>query len=719
MSKGKTQQKKDALPSLTRNITVLAHVDAGKTTSTERILAICGRISKDKMGEVHDGEATTDFDPQEMTRGITINSAAVFGEFKISSHYANGGKLCGLNLIDSPGHVDFVVEVEKAANSSDNCLLLICASSGCQAQTNNVKEIALRTGNALLILVNKIDRQGADFEKCMSQIKTVLGLNPVALYLPVGVEDDFRGLLDLFAMKYIRFDAKNLNFDVLDFEDEAMRATAEAGRQRLCEQVCMQSNDDTLFDTFMDKGDIETELLRERMAVLARENKITPVIPGAAYRNKGVQQVLDTIARFGRPPNYKKVLQVTDIKNNNAIVPFKIEDSKLLVRVFKIVKDIGGLLCYVRVFSGVLKRKTVFVNARTGKKLRITKMFRVFANKKEQIEELAAGSVGAISCENIATGDTLCDVGSRFALGDISVPPQVIQKRLIPRTSKDAANIRDTLHIMQIEDPSFSVVYLDDGSILLCGCGILHLEVKIFKLKQIGEFNVGSPVVKYREAFDFRSFDNERLELKHRHKKQSGGSGEFGEISFLVMKADEEGKTLQFEDATKGDNIPKEFFPAIKKGMELGMLRGPILGAPIGDMKVIIVDGQSHPVDSSNQAFKNCGLGAMVNIKRDYLRHFFILEPIMKVTITTPDSYFGDISGDISRRKGMITNSEYNEEQGIYEITAELPLRNLDNYIEFLRGATKGSATFTASFNHYARVPQESVETVIKSVIPS
>jgi elongation factor G len=716
MSKGKIKNK---INLFMRNLTILAHVDAGKTTTTERALAICGRISKDKMGEVHDGEATTDFDPQEMARGITINSAAVFGEFRISPHYSDGDTLCGLNLIDSPGHVDFVVEVEKAAHSSDNCLLLICASSGCQAQTRNVMEIARRTDNMICIFVNKIDRQGADFEKCMLQINTVLGLNPVALYLPVGVEDNFRGLLDLIAMKYIKFDPKNLDFDVLDFEDDAMKAAAVEGRQRMCEQVCMHSEDDELLNKFMTEGDIETELLQEKIAILARDNKITLVIPGAAYRNKGVQQVLDTIARFGRPPNYRRTLQVTDMNNDNALVPFETNDSNLLVRVFKIVKDIGVFLCFVRVFSGVLRRKTTFINARTGKKSKVTKMFRVFANKKEPIDELTAGSVGAISCENIATGDTLCDVGARFALGDINVPPQVIQKRLIPRTSKDAANLRDTLHVMQIEDPSFSVVYLDDGSILLCGCGILHLEVKIFSLKQVGQFNVGAPVVKYREAFDFRSFKDEKLELKHRHKKQSGGSGEFGEISFVVMKADEEGVDLQFQDATKGDNIPKEFFPAIKKGMELGMQRGPIIGAPIGDMKVVIVDGQSHPVDSSTQAFKNCGLGAMVNIKRDHARHFFILEPIMKVCVTTLESYFGDISGDISRRKGIITDSEYDEGHGTYEIVAEMPLRNLDNYIEFLRGATKGSATFTASFNHYARVPTESVETVIKSVRPS
>jgi elongation factor G len=699
------------------NLVILAHVDAGKTTTTERILLFFGKLQKGKMGEVHDGEATTDFDPQEMARGITINSAAVFGEFRISPHCAYGGRVCGLNIIDSPGHVDFVAEVEKAANSSDNCLLLICASSGCQAQTRNVMEIGLRTNNMLFIFVNKMDRQGADFEKCMEQINTVLGLNPLALYLPVGAESDFRGLLDPIEMKYLKFDPENVDFEVLDFENEAMRGAALEGRQKICEQVCMHAEDDDLFDKFMSEGDLDNETLIGKIRSLAQNNKITLVIPGASYKNKGVNQLLDSIGMFGRSPFYRNVLEVTDMNNDNELVPLKIDDKKLLVRVFKIVKDVGSPLCYIRVFSGTLRRKTMFVNARTGKKLRITRMFKVFAKNKEPVDELAFGDVGAISCENLATGDTLCDVGSRLALGNINMPPQVIQKRLIPKTSRDASVMGDMLRIMQIEDPSFGVSSMEDGSFLLAGCGILHLEVKVHNLKQVSNFNIGAPVIKYREAFDFKSIDGEKIIFEHRHKKQSGGSGEFGQIKMEISRADSEEVGLQFENAMKGDDIPKEFFPAIKKGIELGMQRGPVMRAPIGGIRIAIIDGQSHPVDSSTRAFENCGLGAFVEFKKQYASRFFILQPIMSVLITTPEKHFGSISGDISKKKGMITASEYDENKGTYDITCELPLRMIDDYIEFLRGATQGHATFTASFSHYAKVPTESVEEVVKTVI--
>ena len=684
----------------TRNIGIMAHVDAGKTTTTERILYYTG-VSH-KIGEVHDGAATMDWMEQEQERGITITSAAttVFWEYNNEDYK--------INIIDTPGHVDFTVEVERSLRVLDGAVALFCASSGVEPQSETVWRQADKYKVPRIGFVNKMDRIGADFFGCIKQIEDRLGAKPIPVTIPIGAEDDFRGVVDLIKMKAIIWNDDNngMDFDVIDIPEELVDEANE-WKEKLVEAVA--ESDDTLMEKFFeDPNSITEREMLDAIRVSTINMSINPIICGSAFKNKGVQTLLDYVMEFLPSPMDVGAIEGTDEDGEGVLVREPRADEPMAALAFKIATDpFIGRLCFFRMYSGRLDAGSYIYNTRTTKKERISRIFQMHSNKQNSIDFIEAGDIGAgVGFKDIRTGDTLCAEKHPIVLETMSFPAPVIGIAIEPKTKADVDKLGVGLGKLSEEDPTFQIKTDEDsGQTIISGMGELHLEVLIDRLRR--EFNVevneGAPQVSYKEAIT--------SETNHRetYKKQSGGRGKFGDIVVNIMPADE-GKTgLEFINKIKGGNVPKEYIPSIEKGFEQSMKNGVLAGYPMDSMKVELLDGSFHAVDSDALSFEICAKMAYRNAVPQCGAE--LLEPIMKLEVVTPEVNMGDVVGDLNRRRGQIEGMD--DRAGAKIIKALVPLSEMFGYVTQLRTISSGRATSTMEFGHYAACPKSTAEEVI------
>ena len=684
----------------TRNIGIMAHVDAGKTTTTERILYYTG-VSH-KIGEVHDGAATMDWMEQEQERGITITSAAttVFWEYNNEDYK--------INIIDTPGHVDFTVEVERSLRVLDGAVALFCASSGVEPQSETVWRQADKYKVPRIGFVNKMDRIGADFFGCIKQIEDRLGARPIPVTIPIGAEDDFKGVVDLIKMKAIIWndETNGMDFDVVDIPADLVDEANE-WKEKLVEAVA--ESDDTLMEKFFEDPDSITEReMLDAIRVSTINMSINPIICGSAFKNKGVQTLLDYVMEFLPSPMDVGAIEGTDEDGEGVLVREPRADEPMAALAFKIATDpFIGRLCFFRMYSGRLDAGSYIYNTRTTKKERISRIFQMHSNKQNSIDFIEAGDIGAgVGFKDIRTGDTLCAEKHPIVLETMSFPAPVIGIAIEPKTKADVDKLGVGLGKLSEEDPTFQIKTDEDsGQTIISGMGELHLEVLIDRLRR--EFNVevneGAPQVSYKEAIT--------SETNHRetYKKQSGGRGKFGDIVVNIMPADE-GKTgLEFINKIKGGNVPKEYIPSIEKGFEQSMKNGVLAGYPMDSMKVELLDGSFHAVDSDALSFEICAKMAYRNAVPQCGAE--LLEPIMKLEVVTPELNMGDVVGDLNRRRGQIEGMD--DRAGAKIIKALVPLSEMFGYVTQLRTISSGRATSTMEFGHYAACPKSTAEEVI------
>tara|TARA_A100001011_G_scaffold351685_1_gene391946 strand:- start:159 stop:2243 length:2085 start_codon:yes stop_codon:yes gene_type:complete len=679
-----------------RNIGIFAHVDAGKTTTTERILKLTGKIHK--TGEVHDGAATTDFMEQEQERGITIQSAA-------TTCYWRDHRF---NIIDTPGHVDFTVEVYRSLKVLDGGVGVFCGSGGVEPQSETNWRYANESEVARIIFVNKLDRMGADFLNVVEQIKKVLGANPLIMCLPIGIEEDFIGLVDLLTRQAYVWDDSGMpeNYQVVDIP-EYMAEQVEDYRERLVESAIEQ--DDDLMMAYMEGEEISIDDIKSciRKGTIALD--FFPTYCGSAFKNKGVQMVLDAVVDFLPNPTEVDPQPLTDEKGSEtgeyAVVSTS-ESFKALA--FKIMDDRFGALTFIRIYSGRLERGMTIYNSYTGKTERIGRMVEMHADDRNEIESAIAGDIIAIvGMKNVQTGHTLCDPKSPVTLEPMIFPEPVISIAVKPKDKGGSEKMGIAIGKMVAEDPSFRVETDDDsGETILKGMGELHLDIKVDILKRTYgvDLIVGAPQVAYRETI------TNAIEDSYTHKKQSGGSGQFGKIDFRVRPGDP-GSGFLFSSTVVGGNIPKEFFPAIEKGFKVMMSDGPMAGYPVLDVEFEIFDGAYHAVDSSAVAFEIAAKGAFRQAMPKAGPQ--IIEPIMKVDVFTPEDHVGDVIGDLNRRRGMIKDQEATT-TGV-RIKADVPLSEMFGYIGHLRTMTSGRGQFSMEFSHYMPCPQNIANEVISA----
>ena len=684
----------------TRNIGIMAHVDAGKTTTTERILYYTG-VSH-KIGEVHDGAATMDWMEQEQERGITITSAAttVFWEYNNEPYK--------INIIDTPGHVDFTVEVERSLRVLDGAVALFCASSGVEPQSETVWRQADKYKVPRIGFVNKMDRIGADFFGCIKQIEDRLGARPIPVTIPIGAEDDFKGVVDLIKMKAIIWndETNGMDFDVVDIPADLVDEANE-WKEKLVEAVA--ESDDTLMEKFFeDPNSITEREMLDAIRVSTINMSINPIICGSAFKNKGVQTLLDYVMEFLPSPMDVGAIEGTDEDGEGVLVREPRADEPMAALAFKIATDpFIGRLCFFRMYSGRLDAGSYIYNTRTTKKERISRIFQMHSNKQNSIDFIEAGDIGAgVGFKDIRTGDTLCAEKHPIVLETMSFPAPVIGIAIEPKTKADIDKLGVGLGKLSEEDPTFQIKTDEDsGQTIISGMGELHLEVLIDRLRR--EFNVevneGAPQVSYKEAIT--------SETNHRetYKKQSGGRGKFGDIVVNIMPADE-GKTgLEFINKIKGGNVPKEYIPSIEKGFEQSMKNGVLAGYPMDSMKVELLDGSFHAVDSDALSFEICAKMAYRNAVPQCGAE--LLEPIMKLEVVTPELNMGDVVGDLNRRRGQIEGMD--DRAGAKIIKALVPLSEMFGYVTQLRTISSGRATSTMEFGHYAACPKSTAEEVI------
>ena len=679
-----------------RNIGIFAHVDAGKTTTTERILKLTGKIHK--TGEVHDGAATTDFMEQEQERGITIQSAA-------TTCYWRDHRF---NIIDTPGHVDFTVEVYRSLKVLDGGVGVFCGSGGVEPQSETNWRYANESEVARIIFVNKMDRIGADFLKVVEQIKKVLGANPLIMCLPIGIEEDFVGLVDLLTRQAYVWDDSGMpeNYQIKDVP-ENMTEQVEEYRERLVESAIEQ--DDDLMMAYVEGEEISIDQIKGciRKGTIALD--FFPTYCGSAFKNKGVQMVLDAVVDFLPNPTEVDPQPLTDEKGDEtgeyAIVSTA-ESFKALA--FKIMDDRFGALTFIRIYSGKLERGMTVHNSYTGKTERIGRMVEMHADDRNEIEYAIAGDIIAIvGMKNVQTGHTLCDPKSPVTLEPMIFPEPVISIAVKPKDKGGSEKMGIAIGKMVAEDPSFRVETDEDsGETILKGMGELHLDIKVDILKRTYgvDLIVGAPQVAYRETI------TSAIEDSYTHKKQSGGSGQFGKIDFRIRPG-EPGSGFLFSSTVVGGNIPKEFFPAIEKGFKTMMADGPMAGYPVLDVEFEIFDGAYHAVDSSAVAFEIAAKGAFRQAMPKAGPQ--IIEPIMKVDVFTPEDHVGDVIGDLNRRRGMIKDQEA-ATTGV-RIKADVPLSEMFGYIGHLRTMTSGRGQFSMEFSHYMPCPQNIANDVISA----
>ena len=672
---------------MTRNIGIMAHIDAGKTTTTERILFYTGVAHK--IGEVHEGAATMDWMEQEQERGITITSAATTCFWK--NHR--------VNIIDTPGHVDFTVEVERSLRVLDGAVAVFSAVDGVQPQSETVWRQADKYGVPRIAFFNKMDRIGANFEMCVNDIREKLGSNPVPIQLPIGAEDDFEGVIDLLAMKEIVWpkDSDNgQNFEVKDIRAELADAAEEA-RNFMIESVVETS--DELMEKFFGGEEISEAEINVALRAATLANTIVPVTCGTAFKNKGVQALLDAIIAYMPAPTDKGIIKGTDVKNEELEITREISDnSPFAALAFKVMTDpFVGRLTFFRVYSGVLTKGSYVLNSTKGKKERMGRILQMHANKRDEIEVVYCGDIAAaVGLKDTTTGDTLCAEDAPIVLEKMEFPEPVISVAVEPKTKVDQEKMGLALSKLAEEDPTFRVKTDEEtGQVIISGMGELHLEIIVDRMKREFkvESTVGKPQVAYRETITLKQ------DQEVKYAKQSGGKGQFGHVKITLEP--NPGKEFEFVNKITGGAIPREYIPAVEKGCREALEGGVVAGYPMVDLKVTLYDGSYHEVDSSEMAFKIAGSMALKQAAQKAKP--IILEPIFKVEVTTPEEYMGDIIGDINSRRGMIGGMT--ERNGAKIINAKVPLSEMFGYATDLRSKSQGRATYSMEFEEYAQVP--------------
>jgi len=679
-----------------RNIGIAAHIDAGKTTTTERILYYTG-VSH-KIGEVHEGAATMDWMEQEKERGITITSAATTCFWK--DHQ--------INIIDTPGHVDFTIEVERSMRVLDGAIAVFCAVGGVQPQSETVWRQANKYRVPRIAFVNKMDRIGADFYNVEKQIKERLKANPVPIQIPIGAEDNFKGVIDLVRMKALVWEdeaALGSKYEIKDIPAE-LQEKAEEYREKMIEAVV--ETDEELMEKYFAGEELSEEELKKAIKKATIDLAIVPMLCGSAFKNKGVQPLLDAVIDYLPAPIEVDWIKGIDPKTGEEINVNPGDDEPFAGLAFKIMTDpFVGKLTFTRFYSGIITAGSYVLNATKNKKERVGRLLRMHANKREEVSEFYSGEIGAIvGLKHTLTGDTLCDEKRPIILEKMEFPDPVISVAVEPKTKADQEKMALALQKLAEEDPSFRVTTDEEtGQTIISGMGELHLEIIVDRLKREFkvECNTGKPQVAYRETF------KKQVEQEYKYAKQTGGRGQYGHV-FIRLIPQERGKGYEFIDLIKGGVIPKEYIPAVDKGIQEAAQGGILAGFPVVDFKVELYDGSYHEVDSSEMAFK---IAASMAFKEGVKKaNPVILEPIMKVEIEVPEEYMGDVIGDINRRRGQVNSME--DVHGIKKINAFIPLAEMFGYSTDLRSMTQGRGTYSMVFDHYEEVPSNIAEEIIK-----
>jgi elongation factor G len=679
----------------------MAHIDAGKTTTTERILFYTGKSYK--IGEVHEGAATMDWMAQEQERGITITSAATTVFWKYNNNQFK------INIIDTPGHVDFTVEVERSLRVLDGAVALFCAVGGVEPQSETVWRQADKYNVPRIGFINKMDRAGADFFSVVNQIKERLGANPIPLQIPIGQEDMFKGVIDLISNKALMYDEESNGMKMYEIPmPEDLKEIAAKYRKALIEGVAEE--DDELLARYMeDENSITEEEMIYQIRKATCEMRITPVLCGSSFKNKGVQNLIDAVCAFLpspveipevegiNPKTEEKITRKVDVKAPFSALAFKIATDPYV-----------GRICFFRVYSGSLDAGSYVFNASTGKKERISRIMQMHANKQNPLDRIEAGDIGAaVGFKEIKTGNTLCDENHPIILESMTFPEPVISIAIEPTKQADLDKFNNALVKLSEEDPTLSISTDENsGQTIMKGMGELHLDIIMDRMRR--EFNVecnqGAPQVAYKEAI------TSSCEHREVYKKQTGGRGKFADIIFSLSPADEGTKGLQFVNEVRGGNIPKEYIPSIEKGFKQAMQNGVLAGFPLESMKVVLKDGSFHPVDSDALSFELCAKIAFKEAARK--SHPVLLEPIMSVEVTTPDAYLGDVTGDLNRRRAILES--ITAKIGVQAVKAKVPLAQMFGYVTSLRTITSGRANSTMEFSHYAEAPKDVTEAVLK-----
>ena len=691
---------------LTRNIGIMAHIDAGKTTTSERILYYTGLTHK--IGEVHDGAATMDWMEQEQERGITITSAATTAYWKYND------KKYKINLIDTPGHVDFTVEVERSLRVLDGTIATFCAVGGVEPQSETVWRQADKYNVPRIAYVNKMDRSGANFLEVARQIKDVLGANPCPIQLPIGAEESFKGIVDLIRMKalYWHDETMGAEYEVDEIPDN-MLEEAQKYRDKMLENIA-EFDEDLMAKYFDDPSTITEEEIKRALRTATLKMELVPMLCGSSFKNKGVQPLLDAVCAYLPSPE-----DTPEVVGHSYDDPDKQEtrrpvfEDPMCALVFKIATDpYVGRLVFFRVYSGQIDAGTYVFNSRSGKKERISRLFQMFSNKQNPMETIGCGDIGAgIGFKDVRTGDTLCDENHPIVLEAMDFPDPVIGIAVEPKTQKDLDKLNLGLEKLAEEDPTCQVESNEEtGQTIIRGMGELHLDIILDRLKREFkvECNQGKPQVTYKEAI------TKPVELREVFKKQTGGRGKFADIIVRIEPVDEDFEgSLQFIDVVKGGDIPKEFIPSIQKGFQTAMKSGVLAGYPVEQLKVTVIDGSYHPVDSDQISFELCAQSAFR--KGCAQAGPVLMEPIMKVEVVTPEESMGDVIGDLNKRRGQVEGMETSR-SGARIIKATAPLAEMFGYVTALRTITSGRATSTMSFSHYAQVSKAIATKVLEEV---
>ncbi len=698
--------KADEQLKYTRNIGIMAHIDAGKTTTSERILFYTGLTHK--IGEVHDGAATMDWMEQEQERGITITSAATTTFWK----YANDKYK--INLIDTPGHVDFTVEVERSLRILDGAVAAFCAVGGVEPQSETVWRQADKYNVPRIGYVNKMDRSGANFFEVVRQVKDVLGANPCPIQIPIGAEETFRGVVDLVRMKAILWHDETMGaeYSVEDIPAELV-AEAEEWRDKMLE-ILAECDDALMEKYFDDPSTITEDEIKAAIRKGTLSMAINPMICGSSFKNKGVQTLLDAVCAYLPSPSDTPAIEGTDPRDPEKVVVRKpLFEEPLTALAFKIATDpYVGRLCFFRVYSGSMNAGSYVLNTRSGKKERISRLFQMHSNKQNPMEVIGCGDIGAgVGFKDIRTGDTLCDEENPITLESMEFPEPVIGIAVEPKTQKDLDKLGMGLAKLAEEDPTFRVQTNEEtGQTVISGMGELHLDIIIDRLKREFkvECNQGKPQVTYKEAI------TQPVELREVYKKQSGGRGKFADIIVRIEPASEgfEG-TLEFIDEVKGGNVPKEFIPSVQKGFEKAMKNGVLAGYPLDKLKVTLIDGSYHPVDSDQLSFEIAAIQAFKNACEK--AGPCLMEPIMQMEVVTPEESMGDVIGDLNKRRGQVEGME-SSRTGARIVKAKVPLAETFGYVTALRTITSGRATSSMQFSHYAQVSSSIAKQVLTEV---
>ncbi|EAT12268.1 elongation factor G [Bermanella marisrubri] len=684
-----------------RNIGICAHVDAGKTTTTERVLFYTGLSHK--IGEVHDGAATMDWMEQEQERGITITSAATTCFWSGMSQQFDQHRI---NIIDTPGHVDFTIEVERSLRVLDGAVVVLCGSSGVQPQTETVWRQANKYEVPRMVFVNKMDRTGADFFMVVEQLKKRLGANPVPIQINIGAEEDFKGVVDLVKMKAIMWNEedKGMTYQLEDIPADLVD-TANDYREQLLEAAAEASEE--LMDKYLEEGDLSEEEIKQALRQRTLDNEIVLVTCGSAFKNKGVQAVLDAVIEYLPSPTEVKAIEgVLDDAKESVETREADDKAPFAALAFKIATDpFVGTLTFVRVYSGVLNAGDSVYNPVKGKKERVGRMVQMHSNNREEIKEVRAGDIAAlIGMKDVTTGDTLCDFNNKITLERMEFPEPVISVAVEPKSKADQEKMGIALQKLAQEDPSFRVETDEEsGQTIISGMGELHLDVLVDRMKRefSVEANIGKPQVAYREHI------TTTCEINKKFAKQSGGRGQYGHV--VIRFEPNEGEELEFVNEIVGGTIPKEYIPAVERGIQDQMKNGVLAGYPLLGLKATLFDGSFHDVDSNEMAFKIAASMATKELAREGKPA--LLEPVMSVEVVTPEEYMGDVVGDLNRRRGLVQGMDESPSGKL--VTAEVPLSEMFGYATDLRSATQGRATYAMEFKKYAEAPNNVAEAII------